>query len=128
MRSLVLMASLALLAAAPAAKPNLMAKVPIQLGYYVHDFDKCSSPGWVTKFGPNSVTEISDDGASETKLASVKREEVGYWLQFAGEFEEQDPHGIQLRSRGPGRIEVLIQDNAMMHFCRPEELPAKFRK
>ena len=111
----------------PASATNMMAKIPMRLGYYVNVGESCANPGMmVRKFGANAFWDIDEHSVAQNRITGVIRK--GAWYQVTFVWEGQEPQVISVQPKGPGRIAVIEQDDFEMQYCAPEQVPAKFRK
>ena len=116
----------------PASGFGFMGRVPIRLGYYVNDSDRCEAPQTVLWFGRDRhvmMTMFEQFEAIETVIASVKpSEDFGdgayHLVPAVGE-----PYGYDIEPIFPGTVRILYpQDYQDMTHCSEEQIPRRFRR
>lgn len=117
---------------------GFMGRIPMRLGYYVPDSDRCDRPGSLIKFDRDRYWEVfSGDGieAYETRVHEIIGPDEEGWLSLLPETESDSPieegepdGGLLVKAVFPGRIEVTIQDTVAMNHCQESEIPSRFRR
>lgn len=123
--------------AAPGAGPaiageGILGQVPIRLGYYVNQGERCDRPSYLYKFESARHLEIAEGNGRVDVLvydyAGLNGQDEGfYFLQLADAGPEY-PSDIGIRIMGGGRIELLIQDTVELVHCQEDQIPARMRR
>lgn len=104
--------------------------LPIRPGHYVNVGVACEKASSAMLFEGRRIHSLfrnPRESFVETIHQVAKSGPNAYDVGFVrppGAQDDTDPGGMVVTVRGPGRIDILIQDDESLRFCEPQSLPA----
>ncbi len=114
------------------AAEGILGQVPVRLGYYVYQGERCDRPTYLYKFESDRHLEIFEENGRIDALtydyARVTGQDDGFYFIELADAGPEDPAEIGIRTYRGGRIDLLIQDIVELVHCQEEQIPSRMRR